>query len=36
MARKQRLAFEGAVYHVIARGNYRAEVLGDEGTKAAF
>lgn len=36
MARKLRVEFEGAVYHVIARGNYRADVFGDEKTKAAF
>jgi REP element-mobilizing transposase RayT len=36
MARKLRLEYEGAVYHVIARGNYRADVFGEERTKAAF
>ncbi len=36
MARKLRLEAEGAVYHVIARGNYRADVFGLEATKAAF
>jgi putative transposase len=36
MARKLRLEYEGAVYHVISRGNYRADVFGTEKTKAAF
>ena len=36
MARKLRLEYEGAVYHVISRGNYRAEVFRTEKTKAAF
>ena len=36
MPRKLRLEFEGAVYHVISRGNYRADVFAHEGTKAAF
>src|ERR1041384_3978128 len=36
MARKLRLEYEGAVYHVISRGNYRADVFGAEKTKAAF
>lgn len=36
MARKPRLEYEGAVYHVISRGNYRADVFGHETTKAAF
>jgi putative transposase len=36
MPRKLRLEFEGAVYHVISRGNYRADVFGHESTKAAF
>lgn len=36
MARKLRLEYEGAVYHVISRGNYRADVFGAETTKAAF
>ncbi len=34
--RKLRLEFAGAVYHVINRGNYRAWVFRDDGTKAAF
>src|SRR5947209_1210880 len=36
MARKLRIQFEGAVYHVISRGNYRAHVFADDRTKSAF
>ncbi|HVU33767.1 MAG TPA: transposase, partial [Opitutaceae bacterium] len=36
MPRKRRLEYSGAVYHVISRGNYRAHVFGQEGTKFAF
>ncbi len=36
MARKLRLEYEGASYHVISRGNYRSDVFGAEATKAAF
>lgn len=36
MARKLRLEFPGACYHVINRGNYRSDVFGTEGAKAAF
>ena len=36
MARKLRLQFPGALYHVINRGNYRADVFGTEGAKTAF
>ena len=36
MARKLRLESEGAVYHVIARGNYRADVFATDATKASF
>ena len=36
MARKLRLEFPGAIYHVINRGNYRAWVFKTEGAKAAF
>jgi len=36
MARKLRLEFPGACYHVINRGNYRANVFKTEGAKAAF
>jgi putative transposase len=34
--RKRRLEYEGAVYHVISRGNYRAHVFAQDSTKAAF
>lgn len=36
MARKLRLEFPGAIYHVINRGNYRAFVFRTEGAKQAF
>ena len=36
MARKLRLEFPGACYHVINRGNYRADLFKTEGAKAAF
>jgi putative transposase len=36
MARKMRLEYPGAVYHVISRGNYRADVFAADATKAAF
>ena len=36
MARKLRIEAEEAVYHVIARGNYRADVFATEASKAAF
>lgn len=36
MARKLRLEFPGAYYHLINRGNYRAWVFEEEKTKAAF
>jgi REP element-mobilizing transposase RayT len=36
MARKLRLEFPGACYHVINRGNYRADVFATEGARAAF
>jgi hypothetical protein len=36
MPRKLRFEQEGAVYHVLNRGNYRAEVFGAEGAKTAF
>ena len=36
MARKMRLEYPGAVYHVISRGNYRADVFAEVATKAAF
>jgi REP element-mobilizing transposase RayT len=36
MARKVRLEYAGAIYHVINRGNYRSWVFREERTKAAF
>ena len=36
MARKLRLEFPGACYHVINRGNYRADIFRTDGAKAAF
>lgn len=27
MARKPRFEFEGAIYHIISRGNYRKDVF---------
>jgi putative transposase len=36
MARKLRLEFPGAIYHVINRGNYRSDVFRSEGAKSAF
>ena len=36
MARKLRLEFPGACYHLINRGNYRADLFRTEGAKAAF
>ena len=36
MARKLRLEFPGACYHVINRGNYQANIFRADSTKAAF
>jgi putative transposase len=36
MARKLRLEFPGAIYHVINRGNYRAWIFASAGAKQAF
>ena len=36
MARKLRLEFSGACYHVINRGNYRRSVFATEGAAASF
>jgi putative transposase len=36
MARKLRLEFPGACYHVINRGNYRSDIFRTGGAKAAF
>jgi REP element-mobilizing transposase RayT len=36
MARKLRLEYPGALYHVINRGNYRSWIFADEATRSAF
>jgi REP element-mobilizing transposase RayT len=36
MARKLRLEFPGAIYHVINRGNYRGFVFRSLGARQAF
>ncbi len=36
MARPQRIEYEGAVYHVTARGNERRALFGDDGDRERF
>jgi len=36
MARKPRIEFEGAIYHVLNRGNYRSDMFEEPGTAQAF
>ena len=36
MARKIRIEYPGAAYHVINRGNYRADIFATDGARAAF
>ena len=36
MARHLRLEFEGAIYHVTARGNERSDIFRDDGDKRTF
>jgi REP element-mobilizing transposase RayT len=36
MARKRRIEYPGAVYHVISRGNYRKELFLQEGSGRRF
>lgn len=36
MARKPRLEAEGGLYHVINRGNYRADIFRSDGARLAF
>lgn len=36
MARKLRIEYAGALYHVINRGNYRADIFATDGAKEAF
>jgi hypothetical protein len=35
MARKLRIEFEGAIYHVLNRGNYRRDLFMNAGEAAA-
>lgn len=36
MARRLRVQFEGAIFHVINRGNYRRDIFGSVGAAQAF
>ncbi len=36
MPRTLRFEQEGAIYHVLNRGNYRADIFGSEGARTAF
>ncbi|MFP4281642.1 MAG: transposase [Opitutales bacterium] len=36
MARKLRIEFPGAIYHVISRGNYRKDLFEESGSVASF
>ncbi|MGH8020073.1 MAG: hypothetical protein ACREIA_17705 [Opitutaceae bacterium] len=36
MARKHRLEFPGAIYHLINRGNYGSWIFKDDGAKGSF
>jgi putative transposase len=36
MARKLRIEFPGAIYHVINRGNYRTDVFRSAGEAKSF
>jgi putative transposase len=36
MARKPRVEFEGAFYHVIVRGNQRQEIFADERDRVTY
>jgi len=36
MARKLRLEYEGACYHVINRGNYRTAIFTKQGVRNSF
>ena len=36
MARKPRVEFEGALYHVIARGNQRRDIFRDDADRATY
>jgi len=36
MARKLRIEFPDAIYHIINRGNYRTDIFATKGTRDAF
>jgi putative transposase len=36
MARKPRVEFEGALYHVIVRGSHRRDIFRDENDRVAY
>jgi putative transposase len=36
MARHLRLEYEGAIYHIMARGNERSDIFRDDGDKKKF
>ena len=36
MARHLRLEFEGAIYHIAARGNERSDIFAEEKDKERF
>jgi REP element-mobilizing transposase RayT len=36
MARKPRVEFDGALYHVIARGNHRRDIFRDDSDRANY
>lgn len=36
MARKLRIQYPGAIYHVLNRGNYKSDVFSDQGAAHAF
>ena len=36
MARKSRIEYPGALYHVISRGNYRKELFVEKGSGESF
>lgn len=36
MSRKLRIQYPGAVYHIINRGNYRADIFATQGARDAF
>jgi putative transposase len=36
MPRQRRIEYKGGIYHLINRGNYRSDIFGAEGAKAAL